>query len=185
LQNIFCIDIEKVNIKIRQVGMRIYVSLFMALLILGNSEGFSAQKDNYMSKIQPDELKWVSNPALPNGILVAVLFGDPNKDGPHVMRLKIPADTKIAPHWHPIPENITVLSGSINVGHGDKFDQQNGVHLPTGSFVSIPARHHHFAWFTEDTVLQLNDFGHWQIFYLNPKDDPRSKQQAFSDWIYQ
>lgn len=149
----------------------------LAFGLLGYS--FTSQASEYSTKhmyqVRPSELKWGNHPALPKEITVSVIYGDPAKDAPHVMRLKIPAGSKIAPHWHPIDENITVLSGSLNVGKGDTFDQNNGINLPVGSFASIPAKHHHYAWTTEDTLLQLNNFGHWDIIYINPQDDPRNQ----------
>jgi quercetin dioxygenase-like cupin family protein len=158
---------------------KLFIILFVASLsFLGKNEVFSVQMESspeHIYKILPNELQWKSNPALPKEIQVAIIYGDPNKNGPLVMRLKVPAGSKIAPHWHPISENVTVLSGSLNVGSGDKPDLTDGIHIPAGSFISIPEKHHHYAWFTEDTVLQFNNFGHWQINYVNPKDDPRNQ----------
>lgn len=156
----------------------LFIILVFTVSLLVYYGAFSAQTaetSNHLHQIQPSHLTWQSHPALPKEIQVAVVYGDPSKDGPHVMRLRIPAGSKIAPHWHPINENITVLLGSINLGSGDTFEPENNIHLPEGSFASIPAKHHHYAWFTEDTLLQLNNFGRWQIFYVNPKDDPRNK----------
>lgn len=151
------------------------ILFFATLLCTFSSGSVFSETSEKIHYIIPNQLKWESTPALPKNIQVAILFGDPNRDAPLVMRLKIPAGTKIAPHWHPIDENITVLTGSLNVGMGDNFETANGAKFPTGSFISIPAKHHHYAWFTEDTVLQLNNFGRWQIIYVNPKDDPRNK----------
>jgi len=123
----------------------------------------------------PSQMKWGSHPALPEEIKVAALSGDPTKKELFVLRLKVPAGTKIAPHWHPIDEHVTVLSGSMKVGNGDKFETANGIDLPVGSFISIPAKHHHYAWFPEDSLIQINDIGPWNITYINPKDDPRNK----------
>jgi hypothetical protein len=52
--------------------------------------------------IQPQEVKWGPAPAaLPAGAQVAVLFGDPSKQGFFAMRLKAPKGYSIAPHSHP------------------------------------------------------------------------------------
>lgn len=156
-----------------------FIILSIALLsFLGKNSVFSAQMDSSSEqpfKITPSELKWQSNPSLPKEILVSILYGDPNKDGPLVMRLKLPAGSKIAPHWHKVPENVTVLSGSLNIASGDKLDLTKGINLPVGSFVNIPPKHHHYAWVTEDTILQINNFGIWEIYYVNPQDDPRNQ----------
>jgi hypothetical protein len=31
----------------------------------------------------------------------------------------------------------------------------------------------HYAWFTEDTIVQLHGMGPQSIIYVNPTDDPR------------
>ena len=78
---------------------------------------------------QPDNLKW-SAPAVYNpGAQLAVVKGDPSKEGMYVVRLKVPAGFKIAPHSHPNDENVTVLSGSFNIGTGDKVDGAARRHL--------------------------------------------------------
>lgn len=153
-----------------------WIFLLVALCLFVSIGGFSEQKTttNHLHQVFPNEIKWSSHPALPKEIQVAVIYGNPKNDGSFVMRLKIPAGSKIAPHWHPIDENITVLSGSLNLGDGDRLDQQNSVQFPVGSFASIPAKHHHYAWFSEDTILQLNNYGRWEINYVNPNDDPRN-----------
>jgi quercetin dioxygenase-like cupin family protein len=63
--------------------------------------------------LSPDELKWVSAPpAFPKGLQMAILAGDPSKEGMYVIRLKAPAGYRILPHTHPFDENVTVVSGS-------------------------------------------------------------------------
>jgi hypothetical protein len=48
---------------------------------------------------------------------VAIVEGDPTKEGaPFVIRIRSTPGTQLAPHCHPIDENITVLSGVFCVG---------------------------------------------------------------------
>jgi len=48
---------------------------------------------------------------------LAVLEGDPTAStGDFTIRLKMPDGYKIAPHWHPNRENVTVISGNFKVG---------------------------------------------------------------------
>ena len=49
-------------------------------------------------------------------------------------RTKFPDGYKIAPHWHPGIEHVTVVSGTFNLGLGDKFDDSKGNAMPAGSF---------------------------------------------------
>src|SRR5947207_14614610 len=76
---------------------------------------------------------------------MAVLQGDPSKEGEFTVRLSMPANYKISQHWHPTTENVTVVKGDFYLGTGDKFDENSATLLNTGGFASIPATHHHFA----------------------------------------
>jgi quercetin dioxygenase-like cupin family protein len=120
-----------------------------------------------------DNLKWAPSPVLPKGAQSAVLYGDPSKEGPFVIRTKLPAGFKIPAHMHPNDENVTVLSGSLHVGMGDQLDPNKGEALKPGGFVHMPKGMHHYAWTTEETVIQNNSTGPAGITYLNPADDPR------------
>ena len=120
------------------------------------------------------EVQWKDGPAsLPAGAKVAVLEGDPSKEGFLTMRLLLPDGFKIPPHWHPKVEHVTVISGTFNIGMGDKFDQTATREMPAGTFGFWPADMKHFAWAKGETVLQLHGTGPWMITYVNPSDDPR------------
>lgn len=122
----------------------------------------------------PEQIRWTDGPrGLPAGVKMAVLSGDPATDGLFAARFRLPAGTRIRPHWHPADENVTVLSGTMKMGHGDVFKQDGAFLLPAGSFTKMPAKVHHFAWCDEETVIQLNSMGPWGITYVNPADDPR------------
>jgi len=123
----------------------------------------------------PDTLKWVEPPVLP-GSRLAVVQGDPSKEGLFVYRLKMPANYKVPPHLHKASENVTVLSGTFFMGMGEKFDQGSGQELPVGGFASIPPDHPHYAWAgAQETVVQVHGVGPSDLRFVNPADDPRKK----------
>jgi hypothetical protein len=123
--------------------------------------------------VQPRALKWGAGPpALPSGMQIAVIAGDPSKDGPYVIRAKLPAGYKIAAHTHPTDENVTVLSGSFHVGMGDKLDATKGETLKAGGFFRAASGMQHYAWTTAPTVIQVHGIGPFAIKYVNPADDP-------------
>jgi hypothetical protein len=129
-----------------------------------------------MIMITPADITWADGPpALPPGLKVAVLEGDPHNPGPYTIRLKMPANYKIPAHWHTKIERLTVFSGTLNAGMGDKLDVAQGKAFPAGSFVFLPAKMHHFAWADEETIIQINGDGPFDITYINPADDPRNK----------
>ncbi|MCC7242307.1 MAG: cupin domain-containing protein [Acidobacteria bacterium] len=111
--------------------------------------------------------------ALPAGAQIAVLEGDPSAKGTVVLRLKFPANYDLPAHWHSMTERVTVVSGALRVGMGDELDRQASETLDPGGFVSLPAKMHHFAWTTTPTVVQIDLEGPFDIFYVNPSDDPR------------
>jgi quercetin dioxygenase-like cupin family protein len=123
-----------------------------------------------------NEVKWGAGPpSLPSGAKAAVLEGDPTKAGLFTMRLSLPDGYQIKPHTHPAFEHITVISGTFNLGMGEKFDTTKGKALETGAFAYLAPKTNHYAWSKGETVIQLHGEGPWQINYLNPADDPRKK----------
>ena len=122
------------------------------------------------------ELKWGPAPPIFNkGLMMAVVSGDPSKEGMYVIRLKMPAGYKIMPHFHPTDENVTVLSGTFMVGMGDNLDAKTMTKLPAGGFVLLPANMHHYAMASSAATVQVHGMGPFQLTYVNPADDPSSK----------
>jgi hypothetical protein len=129
--------------------------------------------------VQVSDLKWgPAPPGLPAGAKTAVLSGDPSQAGPFVLRAALPAGYRIAPHWHPTDENLTVISGTFSLGMGDKFDEKAIHDLNAGGYVRMPATTRHFATTKTATVIQIHGMGPFVINYVNPADDPRGNAPA-------
>jgi quercetin dioxygenase-like cupin family protein len=126
----------------------------------------------------PDALNWKPSPMLASGALVAVLEGDPAAEGLFTLRIKLPAGYRIPPHWHPAYEHVTVISGAFHVGMGETFDASKGTAVPAGGFSYMAPGMRHYAWTETDTVVQVHALGPWQLYYVNPADDPRTKAPA-------
>ncbi|MBF5041938.1 MULTISPECIES: cupin domain-containing protein [Myxococcaceae] len=125
--------------------------------------------------VTANDLKWGDGPpSLPPGAKVAVLEGDPGKPGPFAMRIKFPANYRIGPHHHSQDERLTVLSGNASIGMGAKFDASKMTALSAGGYFSMPKGHKHFLTTSEETVLQLNSNGPFDIVYVDKADDPRT-----------
>jgi hypothetical protein len=158
------------------------LTLFLFFFLLNhsakaqNSTGSDMKHDTTHITFNESDITWMdAPPVLPKGAKMAVLQGDPSKEGEFTVRLSMPANYKISPHWHPTAENVTVLKGDFYLGTGDKFDENTATLLNTGGFASIPATHHHFAFTKGKTIVQVHAMGPFQITYINPADDP-SKQ---------
>jgi quercetin dioxygenase-like cupin family protein len=123
----------------------------------------------------PADLKWTPVAAI-RGADIAVIEGPMDQAGvPFTARIKFPANAKVPPHWHSQIEHATVISGALNMGVGDKFDASKTQALGPGSVSIMQPGTHHFAWFGEETVLQLHGIGPWTVTYVNPADDPKNQ----------
>ena len=154
--------------------MRRLVWMLILTPFLVSSTGAMAQSGHVM--LGPDEIKWgAAPPSLPPGAMLAVIEGKPSEPGPFTMRLKFPAGFKVAPHSHPAIEHLTVLSGTINFGMGDRFDAGKLTPMRAGSFIVMPVGTNHFVETREETVIQVHGVGPWGVKYVNPEDDPSKK----------
>ena len=108
--------------------------------------------------IPAGEIKWVRNAAGTNE--TAVLFGDPSKPGPYVVRLKWLPGNMSRPHFHPHDRFFIVISGNWWIGTGDKFDPTNTVGAPTGSYVVHHANKIHYDGAkNEEVIIQVSGMG--------------------------
>jgi quercetin dioxygenase-like cupin family protein len=124
------------------------------------------------------DIRWSpAPPSIPTGAEATVLYGDPGKEGLFALRLKLPKGYALAPHTHPKPEIVTVISGTFRLGMGEAADWNKAQPLGAGSFFALHPGMAHFAFADEDTVIQLNSTGPWTLTYVNPNDDPRKKTQ--------
>jgi quercetin dioxygenase-like cupin family protein len=126
--------------------------------------------------VQPNALKWgPAPPGLPPGAQVAVVAGNPSSDGAYVVRARLPAGYRIAPHTHPTDENVTVLSGTFHIATGDKFDPKKGEAVRAGGFFTAEKGMQHYGWTMGPAVIQIHGLGPFTINYVDPADDPRNK----------
>jgi quercetin dioxygenase-like cupin family protein len=153
-------------------------SLLIGIVVLASAASVAtAQTADTHKIVSPQEVKWGPAPAsLPRGAELAVLYGDPSKEGEFAMRLKGAKGYHIPPHTHPKPEIVTVISGAVRLGMGETADQSKAQQLPTSSFFALAPGMAHYIFFDEDTVVQINTSGPWGLNYVNPKDDPRKSQ---------
>src|SRR6202453_2951023 len=147
----------------------------LAFLILSVLAATRATTQNAFT---PDKVPYGPVPAfLPPGAQLAVLEGDPGaSSGDFTVRLKMPDGYRIAPHWHPNRENVTVISGTFKVGMGDRFDESKMGTFPTGSFAYLDPDMHHYAMASEEVVVQVHGTAPLQFNYVNPADDPIRKK---------
>lgn len=108
--------------------------------------------------VAPSDIKWVRNRAGTSE--QAVLFGDPSKPGPYVMRIKWLPGNMSRPHTHGTDRFFVVISGTWWVGSGTKFDPASTVPVKPGSYVIHHAGQPHYDGAKdEETVIQVFGIG--------------------------
>jgi ketosteroid isomerase-like protein len=141
-----------------------------------NADAGPATKPSPHVVVANADLKWGEPPpALPRGAKVALIAGDPGQPVPFAIRLQVPVGYKIAPHWHPTDENVTVLSGTFAVGMGETFDQGAMKDVPAGGYAVLPAQMRHYAMAKTAATVQVHGVGPFALTYVNPADDPRNQ----------
>lgn len=153
--------------------MKILLSVILFLLTVSVAFGQStsdvsgSQTDAVGRRFTPAEVQWKEGPAsLAKGARAAVLEGDPTREGFFTMRLWLPDGFEVAPHWHTQIEHVTVISGTLNFGMGEKFDRSVTREMPAGSFGYWPIGMRHFAWVKGETIIQLHGRGPWTVTYV-------------------
>ena len=121
-------------------------------LLAGCALSSFAADEKIPQVILPTHLTWTgppNNPALQG----AWVLGAEQKPGPYILRVKLAAGGKIAPHTHPDERNSTVLSGTLYVGFGKTFDAAKVVAIPVGGVYVAPANTPHFIWAKDGEVV--------------------------------
>lgn len=146
------------------------VGCIVTQLAAAPSQKPHAGKDGYL-EITPDRLRWFSVPGIPKAQF-AYLSGNPSKKGPYAFRVKLEPGAVLPPHYHPLDEAGTVLSGTFFTGMGNKFDKEKGHPLPQGSYAFVPAGMRHYAWVEEPTIVQVQGSGPWQLIPVDESGKP-------------
>ena len=106
----------------------------------------------------PGDIRWVKNPNGSNE--QAILFGDPSKPGPYVIRYKWYPGKMSRPHFHPNDRHFAVLSGTWWMGTGEKYDPDGTVPAPAGSYVIHRAKGIHYDGAKDqETIIQVWGMG--------------------------
>jgi quercetin dioxygenase-like cupin family protein len=120
-----------------------------------------------------DALHWGPAPgSLPSTARMAIVRGDPAKPGPFVVRFQLPDDFTVPPHFHPVDEHQTLISGQIGHGMGDVVDPKAVKWLRPGQSITLPANSHHYVRTRGRTVVEVSAMGPFRVTYVK---DPRKR----------
>jgi len=159
---------------------RMFRTVFLATMVACVATSGSAQAQGITptsyGEVLPENIQWRSFPAFPKTVQLAIVVGEPQKNGPFVVRVRVPADAKIMPHMHPEDRIYTIISGVFYIGIGDKFDPEKLKAFAPGSVIVLPGNTPHFHWARSgEYVSQVSAIGPLGLNYINPLDDPRKQ----------
>ena len=159
--------------------MRTSLGYLISFVVVCGTAAAQEAKGPAHAFVTPHEIKWGEPPPVfEKGMSFTVISGDPGKPGAYVVRAKMPAGYKFAPHWHPTDEHVTILSGTFAIGMGEKFDKASMKSLPVGGYALLPAEMRHFAMATTAATIQVHGQGPFVLTYVNPADDPSKRGPA-------
>jgi quercetin dioxygenase-like cupin family protein len=125
--------------------------------------------------IVSEDIDWKPFAAFPPSARLGVVVGEPSKEGPYLIRVKVPRGVKLMPHKHPEDRVYTVISGVFYIGLGDQFDPDKLEAYPPGAVIVLPGNTSHFHWAKSgEYITQVSGIGPLGIDYVNPNDDPRN-----------
>lgn len=107
--------------------------------------------------ILPEAQRWSGPPAIP-ALQAAWLLGAEDRPGPYLLRVRLAAGGRIPPHTHPDERHSTVLSGTLHVGFGERFDEGRLVAVPAGAVYVAPAGVPHYLW-AKDSAVEYQESG--------------------------
>jgi hypothetical protein len=123
--------------------------------------------------VTPEAIKWQPFSPLGPGVERAVLLGNPGQTGSQFLfRLKIPDGHEIRPQWHPVDESITVITGILYLGIGDRFDRSATRELPAGSVAFVPKKLPHFAFTRGETITEVHGIGPFESILVHLAEKP-------------
>ena len=121
-------------------------------------------------RLTPDDLVWTE---LEPGLDMAILEGDPRKEGYYIMRARFSPGTFSAPHYHPNTRFVTVIKGTWYTGTGTVWDKENAVPLGPGSYMKHPAKAAHFdGAIDEEVIVEIRGMGPAPLVYVDSDGQP-------------
>ncbi len=116
--------------------------------------------------VTPHSLAW--RPAAP-GVELALAEGTPGTAGARfTMMLRFEDGSWIPPHWHNVEKVLTVISGELLLGEGDRLDAETTRRFGPGSVIVIPAERRHYEGGAGKTLVSLTAIGPLRTTMVSP-----------------
>ena len=118
---------------------------------------FAAEDEKGFKWLAPNELVYQPNPSGPD---IAIVAGDPTKEGFYVIRARFRPGVMSRPHYHPTDRHVTVISGTWWAGRGSNFDPNSTIPLGPGSYMLHPAGEVHYDGAKDvEAVVEIKGIG--------------------------
>ncbi len=130
--------------------------MFKTLAVVAVSTALSVLSPTLLARdfasvrVVPTELTWRD---MGEGVQFAPITGSERTEGVYVYRVTFPKGHRNVPHIHSDERVITVLQGSLYIGYGSIFDEQNMKKLTAGSVFTEPKDQPHYVWAKDETVV--------------------------------
>jgi quercetin dioxygenase-like cupin family protein len=106
-----------------------------------SSAAFAAEDENGFVIVKTSEILWQPSERGPD---IAVVYGDPQKEGFYIIRARFKPGVMSAPHYHPNDRHVTVISGTWWAGTGASGDRDKTVPLTPGTYMMHPGGEAHY-----------------------------------------
>ncbi len=151
------------------------ISVALGLTICAGAQAEGPPKSSLT--IAPAEMQWKPSARVPGVVTVDFIgSGAGAGTGQYVYRVKFPPQFKMQAHGHPDERTYVVMSGTIYIGWGEKFDEGKLKALPSGSYWVEPAHVLHFLTTKDEVaVLHITGTGPTAVNYVDPAHAPAKK----------
>lgn len=124
-----------------------------------------------------EELNWQFVPGIPRPVEVAIVSGDPSKEGPYVVRYRTPSGMRFAPAIHPDARELTIVKGTFWIAQGESYNWKQMDEFKAGAVIQKEANKPYFGWARTAVILEERGNGPTSIQYVHEDDDPRNQRK--------
>ncbi len=126
-----------------------------------------------MVVVDVSSLSWNPKETLPPGANSANAYGIP-AEGKYAFYGKFPGNYTVPMHWHSNDVWVLIVKGSMVIGRDGLPDST----IKEGGFFFLPGLMQYVAHCDEECIFLAYGYEPFDIFYRNPKDDPRNKPKS-------
>ncbi|MCA3132071.1 MAG: cupin domain-containing protein [Betaproteobacteria bacterium] len=124
-----------------------------------------------------EDLNWQFVPGIPRPVEVAIVSGDPSKEGPYVVRYRTPSGMRFAPVTHPDARELTIIKGTYWIAQGESYNWKQMDEFKAGAVIQKEANKPYFGWARTAVILEERGTGPTNLNYVHEDDDPRNHRK--------